>query len=76
MTRRATAVDEDDVEQYGFRWGQLVVQRWMTHVNRRGTARLLGILTDHHELQVHVSPTGRSVRVWLDHVELKPEVTK
>ncbi len=28
------------------------------------------VVTDYHRCQVYVSPTGRSVRFWLDGVEL------
>lgn len=41
-------------------------------VGRRGkrTNYILGIETEHHDLEVSVSGAGRSVRVWLDGKEL------
>lgn len=64
--------------QYGFRWGPFEVQRTISAERRpgRGSTRVISIVTDAgHLLEAYISPTGRSVRVWYDHVELKrPEV--
>ncbi len=32
---------------------------------------VLKVRTDYHELEIYVSPTGRSLRVWRDHRELR-----
>lgn len=55
---------------YGFRWGPLAVVRRI--IGRRGerTNYVLGIETEHHDLEVSVSGGGRSVRVWLDGKEM------
>lgn len=57
---------------YGFRWlpkeatAEITVERI---ANFRGTA-VLGIRTDHDEVQVTISPGGRSIRVWRGSEEL------
>lgn len=70
MTGREHASDED---RYGFRWGPLVVQR-SAEINRQdnGPHRVLRLITDEGAgLDVYVSPTGRSVRVFRDGKELR-----
>lgn len=59
------------VHAYGFHWGPMNVTRLL--VGRRGERinYLLGVTTDHHEVQVSVSKTGRSVRVWIDGKEVR-----
>jgi hypothetical protein len=60
-----------DVEHmYGFTWGPMDVYR-MAEINGR---RVLRIKTEHHELQIAISPKGQNVMVWLDHQKmgLKP----
>jgi hypothetical protein len=58
--------------RYGFRWGPMWVQRVAQIAHRgRGDYRVLEITTNHHTLQVNVSPKGQSIRVFLDHKELK-----
>jgi hypothetical protein len=56
-----------DAELYGFRWRQLDVIRLM----ERDESRVVSVESDYHKVQVYVSPTGRSVRVWKDGEELK-----
>ena len=53
---------EDGNTRWGFKWGYVKVQRLTEH---RGN-RILGVDTPHRRLEICVSPTGRSVRVWLD----------
>jgi hypothetical protein len=58
--------------QYGFRWGPFEVQRLMSVPRPPGSARVISLVTDAgHLLECYVSARGRSVRVWLDHRELK-----
>lgn len=52
--------------KYGFNWGPIQVER-ATVI--RGT-HIVRIVTEHHALEVSVSPTGRSVRALLDDVPL------
>lgn len=59
------------VTDHGFTWGPLRLSRIATFKLGRGRLRVVGIDTDHHRLQISVSATGRSVRVWLDGRELK-----
>lgn len=62
--------DAREAGQYGFRWGQLDVVRLIEY---RGN-RALAIRTDFGEVEVYVSPTGRSIRVMREGVELKPQL--
>lgn len=57
----------DETTTYGFKWGVATVARLMQH---RGS-RVIGIDTPHRHLEVSISPTGRSVRVWLNGKELR-----
>lgn len=66
----AKTADED---RYGFRWGPMVVQRAAEFP--RGDVdkptRCLRVITDTGaEVEVYVSPTGRSLRVYRDGKEL------
>ena len=47
---------------YGFKWGPLEVMRLFEHRGRR----VLRVSTDHHKVEIYVSPGGRSVRVYID----------
>lgn len=58
---------EEEAERYGFRWGQLDVVRTMEF---RGT-KCVTIETEFNNVQIYVSPGGRSIRVWRDGEELK-----
>ncbi|NKS12559.1 hypothetical protein GS580_16605 [Rhodococcus hoagii] len=64
-------MSEDITTQYGFRWGSAEVARVMkhqgTHVGEVGPA---GRPQD--GVEVYVSPTGRSIRVFKNGLELKP----
>lgn len=51
-----------DDTRYGFEWGPSKIERTAT-IN--GT-RILRIVTEHRELEIAISPTGRSVRAFLD----------
>lgn len=55
-----------DEDRYGFRWGPLIVQRTASlHRGKQGEWRVLTLKTDAgRTLDVYVSPTGRSVRVF------------
>jgi hypothetical protein len=64
--------DVGGLTPYGFTWGPIEVQRITTFNGRR----ILGLYIDSDKprrarLQIYVSPTGRSVRVWRDGKELK-----
>lgn len=61
-----------DEARFGFRWGPLVVQRAASMVRATGECRVLRLIPDHGpRLDVYVSPTGRSVRVFRDGQELR-----
>lgn len=65
----ATTFAED---RYGFRWGPLVVQRGAEFERQdNGPHRVLRLIPDSGpRLDIYVSPTGRSVRVFRDGKEL------
>ena len=55
---------------YGFTWGPIEVQR-TAEFERGGTYRCIGLLIDgKRALDIYVSPTGRSVRVFKKGKEL------
>lgn len=56
----------DEITDYGFEWGPMTVTRMTEY---RGT-RVIGIRSDGNELQVSVSPKGRSIRVWRNGAEM------
>ena len=53
--------------QYGFEWGKARVTR-MAHIKDR--YHVICLDTPHRHVQLAVSPTGRSVRVWIDGEEV------
>jgi len=55
-------------ERWGFAYGAAHVTR-MSHVE--GRYHVLAVDTPQRHVQIAVSPTGRSVRVWIDGAELK-----
>lgn len=61
------------VDDYGFKWGQVVVER-LGSILRKPTDpnsdKIIRVKTQYRNLEIYVSPTGRSVRVWRDHKEL------
>lgn len=63
----------DEITDYGFRWGPAVVQR--NHHATTGAYkgyRSLSVKTDTgQDLQISISPTGRSLRVWLNYKEMR-----
>ncbi len=64
--------DRGTLTSYGFTWGPMEVRRLATFKGNR----VLGIYIEddgsqHPRLEIYVSPTGRSVRVWRDGKELK-----
>lgn len=68
----SAARDSGRVTRYGFTWGPLEVRRLATFKGNR----VLGVYIEgddsqHPRLEIYVSPTGRSVRVWRDGKELK-----
>lgn len=68
MMARKRDATAPDAEQFGFRWGQLDVSRYFS----LGTGqKCLAVLTDHTSIEVYVSPTGRSIRVFKDGKEMK-----
>ena len=50
---------------YGFKWGPAEITRMISHP-RHGV--LIGLETDSHQVQISVSPGGRSIRFWVDGV--------
>jgi hypothetical protein len=56
----------DEYTPYGFNWGPAKVFRVFQHRERR----ILAVETGHRRIQISISPTGRSVRVWRDGKEL------
>jgi hypothetical protein len=59
--------------RYGFEFGSARVTR-MAHIE--GRYHVMAVDTPHRHVQVAVSPTGRSVRVWMDGVELGPDTDR
>lgn len=57
-------------DPYGFGWGPMRVVRYASFQRPTGLCRVLGIEVGKKRLHVYVSPTGRSVRVYLDGKEL------
>jgi hypothetical protein len=57
-------------DDYGFVWGPATVTRLSTIPSGKGELYVLGVDSEHHAVQVSVSRTGRSVRVWRDGKEL------
>jgi hypothetical protein len=68
--RRLMAIEfppiEDIDTSFGFRWRGIEVERLATIRDRA----ILGIRVNKTSLQIYVSPTGRSVRVWKNGKEL------
>ena len=60
----------DSRTPYGFEWGPMKVERCTEY---RGS-RVVLITTDTHTLEVCVSPKGNSIRAWLDHAPMTPEM--
>lgn len=56
--------------QYGFMWGPMIVTRLIHHARGKREVSILGIETRHHKVEVSASRTGRSLRVWIDGVEV------
>jgi len=64
-------VSDLDINSYGFTWGPLKVTRVADFEPRMGRRLVvLGASTDHHTVEICVSATGRSVRVFRDNKEL------
>lgn len=64
---------DPDEERYGFRWGPLVVQRVATFPRKNGEDHVLRVKTDAgKQIDIYVSPTGRSVRVFSHGKEWTP----
>jgi hypothetical protein len=67
------ATPDPDEERYGFRWGPMVVKRMATLPRRTGEDHVLRVATDAGKhIDVYVSPTGRSLRVFSDGKEWTP----
>ena len=59
-----------NITQYGFDWGSMKVERTASLPDDRV---VLTVKTDHRELTIYASRTGRSLRVFEgNHDELKP----
>ena len=66
---------EHEPSRYGFSWGPIDVERMASFPRDGGECRVIGVYTGagdqrKRRLEIYVSPTGRSVRVWRDGVEL------
>lgn len=64
----------DEQTRFGFKWGQIEVARLASFVRRegKGATRILRVKTEAgKEIEIYVSPTGRSLRVFRDGKELK-----
>ena len=57
------------IKDYGFEWGPVEVTRMIAD-NKIGV--LIGADTSTHNVQMAVSPKGRSVRIWVDGVKWGP----
>lgn len=55
------------LNEYGFTWGPLRVERTMS---LKGSV-VIRIFAGDNELEVYASPTGRSLRAWKNHKEMK-----
>ncbi len=63
---------------YGFQFGPALVTA-LTSIEwekGRGEAVVIGVQTDTVNLEIYVSPKGRNVRVFQNHKELKPDVSR
>lgn len=56
---------------HGFEWGPAVVEALGQVERPRGAYRVVRVRTGQHTLDIYISPAGRSLRVFRDHVELK-----
>jgi hypothetical protein len=73
LTRFQALQQPPGTTPYGFVWGPARVER-VCQIDRgaRGIYRVLRIDSGYRDLNVYLSPTGRSVRVFADHVEWVP----
>ena len=55
---------------YGFGWGPFNVTRIASYTQGKRESNILGVETDHHKVEIYSSRTGRSVRVYIDGVEV------
>lgn len=53
----------DENTRWGFIWGGIVE---VTRVMQYRGSRVIRLKTPHRDVEICVSPTGRSVRVWID----------
>jgi len=61
------------LSDYGFEWEQVEVERLASILRKPTDAhsdKVIRVRTKYRNLEIYVSPTGRSVRVWRDHKEL------
>ena len=75
MTRKNDKWRESGSDSpFGFTWEQMAVERLASikrHDKDPFSDKVIRVNTDYHQLEIYVSPTGRSVRVWKDHKEIK-----
>jgi len=55
----------------GFTWGPADVGPWATFPRDNGRYLVIRVRTPYRLVDIYVSPTGRTVRVFRDHTELK-----
>ncbi len=64
---------DSENDRYGFTWGNVKVTRMAEITRPTGTCRVLSVSSDKVRLEIYVSPTGRSVRVYRNGTELVAE---
>lgn len=56
---------------FGFRWGQIEVTRMSSVARHNGVYRCVQVKTDHSAVDIYVSPTGRSIRIFKNGKEIR-----
>lgn len=57
--------DSGAATEFGFDWGPISVER-AVYDAKLGRVLIVRVPSEHHRVEIAVSPKGRSVRVWLD----------
>lgn len=67
--------EQNGVNDFGFRWGQVLVERLASIHRRKDDAhswKIIRITPDTGKtVEVYISPTGRSIRIYKGHKEMK-----
>jgi hypothetical protein len=64
--------DRGSFTPFGFSWGPMEVNRCTTFERNDGRTRVVQVITPFRTVDIYVSETGRSVRVFEQNKELKP----